>query len=271
MIKNIFKIIIYILFILIFLTGYFAKDKNDSNKINNIKNDKVKIIAHLNTTMINSGTNNDVELYVLRNTENLFIGGGPPLTITNIRGMEQLKNVKRLILYNINNTSGTPSDVINSIIIFYQLEELCISNCTLIDMDFINSFKNLKILVINDSDIKSRNLDIKKLNNLQQLSIYRTDFDRGKKMEFFLSSVIKYLLLRSESTIQIKLSKEKILNIINIYLGDKTQLTDENNNILNNEKKIEVMADNEIINYFPKGYSLDDISKKMESYEKIGE
>jgi hypothetical protein len=54
---------------------------------------KVKITAYLNAPDFKG----DKDFYISEDCENLIIGG-MPLNVNNVRGLEQLKKVKRLIL-----------------------------------------------------------------------------------------------------------------------------------------------------------------------------
>lgn len=98
-------------------------------------------------------------------TENLAIGGHP-LTITNIRGIEQLKNVKHLILYGINYNF---SDVFEAIkILSNSVEKIVLVNCNIRDTSITESFTKLKAIVIRNTEIyNSPTFNLSSNNNLE--------------------------------------------------------------------------------------------------------
>ena len=137
-------------------------------------------------------------------------------------------------------------------------------------MDFLKYFQKLNTLVIDDSEIQISSFTLKEFRELQQTSNFRPNFNHDKKFRLFIPSNVEELLLYSDLPIQLVVEKPGTIPLGNTYIGDNTQLFNEEDKpiIINPEYK--GMAYQEIINHFPKGYSLSEIRANMKAYEKIG-
>lgn len=246
--------------------------------------EKVKIISYLDETFVYGGFKGDVEQYILKDTENLRIGW-MPLHISNIRGLEQLNNVKRLILGAIENISGEPEDVIDSIVIFKGLEELYIDACNLKDMDFINNFKKLKILVMENTEIENNKIDLSELSMLEYFILLEYGNvsmpEKATPLELNLPFNIKEIYIwYTLSPIRLKNIKiEDINKLGKIYLTKikserfkkmRTILLDEDGKEIPEGKNIEYIYDDEYDKFLPNGLKRNDISYKFDTYVGIG-
>ncbi len=147
----------------------------DNNKIGSTSNEeKVKIISHWS----NDSIDEERETLISKNVEKLAIGGHP-LTITNIRGLEQLIDVRQLYFYAINDQF---SDVLNSINVFGNLEKIIFENCSLQNLDFLSNFPRLTTIVFINGRIKGT-------------STFNFTANTNLKYFYFISGLIKGQLM----------------------------------------------------------------------------
>ena len=144
-------------------------DKN-TGTINKDTGPKVKITAHINSRSGDS----EQDFFMPADTEKFEIWGFQ-LRIANIGGLEQLKNVRHLILIGVNYND---SDVFEAIKIFSNtLEKIVFVNCYISDSSITESFPKLKAIVYQVDNINSvPHFNFLSNNDLEYFYLYITVF-----------------------------------------------------------------------------------------------
>ena len=180
---------------------------------------KVKVTAYEISPNPEGGNDlrGDQNYFIPVDTENLAIGGHP-LTITKIRGLEQLKNVRHLILYGINYRF---SDVFEAIKIFSNtVEKIVFVNCNIKDTSITDSFQKLKAIVIRNCEIFSTTTSFNFTSNedLEYFYLFITFFPQTNDKE---EETLKININSSERMKFISIDTNASPLIINKELCDK--------------------------------------------------
>lgn len=134
--------------------------------------EKIKIVAHLTNARAEE---QDREYLLPVDTTRLIIGGHP-LTITNIRGLEQLKTVTYLYLYAINKNTDDVLDAIK--VLGVTVEIIVCQNCSLKNLDFLKYFPNLKVILYGNGRLEScPYFDFTVNKNLEYFFWYNSTFE----------------------------------------------------------------------------------------------
>lgn len=120
------------------------------------------------------------EYQIPKDTTDLRIGDFQTI-ITNIEGIGQLDQVKRLVLFLINTNRGSPSELPTELRSLKNVELLCFNGCDLgvNDLEFMKTYSNLKTLIFGGGRLsKFDSFDLSGFGQLSAVWLDETMFEK---------------------------------------------------------------------------------------------